>query len=697
MSKDYNKCASKQPCNPPSDNSEVCYKVKCEPKCEKDSCIKKCPCYSPEELVGLYKDAVVEIHSEFILLGTGVSGTTVEPATSATGGTPLAPGRRTDVILEGNGFFIKGHYIVAPAQLVLMPPSLTSVVNRYPLLDPADIALGRIRDQMVRASRILVSVFNVNGKGHSFVYEAELVGVDGAGDIAVLRINYKKQWNLCNPYVEKCHPYFNFGSSRGSKDGEKIYVIGDYVSNALDRRFFNAVGAIADGLLSDHRYLDYAGFGLSEAILISAPAYAFSAGMPIINCQGQVIGMQTSDLAVVLPHIVTPAIPLAVTGGFTATGAPVASTGTGTVAGLATFATGATAGSTGLATFTAGVTAAVVGIGVDPDTGTEGTGTALLGGLTAEVVDVTVLDGLTASVAGTATVSGFTAPLAVTGTVGSTGLIAPLVLNQAEGLGLVAGPSEFFMRRVVKALIKGSCSRKYNCQLDTVCDPAGTFYRYKKAYAGIAYDVFTGVMYDTTADFTSGSPFATLPRVRLTSTGEFLSSPSCKELIGIRVVGLAGLNPNDAPGVAGGFWYIPGGTATVPVLPLSLPVSPFLGKLFPGDVITHINGVPIGDLNKQVAPSLITWRLCAGDQLEICYRRGGSAGNTGDNSFTENYDNLYSHTVCLADYPLLMDYPWYAVNRFPLLVNHGFTFPAGQLTNLQLPALVTGSFFHPAI
>lgn len=671
MPKDDNKCASKQPCNPPSDNSEVCYKVKCEPKCEKDCCIKKCPCYSPEELVCLYKDAVVEIHSEFILLGTGLSGTTVGPATGVSGGTPLAGGRRTDVILEGNGFFIKGHYIVAPAQLVLAPPSITSVVNRYPILDPGNVALGRIRDQMIRASRILVSVFNVNGKGHSFVYEAELVGVDGAGDIAVLRINYKKQWNLCNPCVEKCHPYFNFGSSRGSKDGEKIYVIGDYVTNALDRRLFNAVGAIADGLLSDHRYLDYAGFALSEAILISAPAYAFSAGMPIINCQGQVIGMQTSDLAAVLPRIVTPVIPIATSGAFVATDPGVGFTAAGPVVGVAAFAAGLTAASAGLATFAAGTVAPVV-------VGDGGTGTAALAGLTAAVVDVTVLGGHTAAVA-------------------ATGTILPIVLNQAEGLGLVAGPSEFFMRRVVKALIKGSCSRKYNCQLDTVCDPAGTFYRYKKAYAGIAYDVFTGVMYDTTTDFTSGSAVANLPRIRLSSTGEFLSSPSCKELIGIRVLGLAGLNPNDAPGVAGGFWYVPGGTATVPVLPLSLPVSPFLGKLFPGDVITHINGVPIGDLNKQVAPSLITWRLCAGDQLEICYRRGGSAGNTGDNSFTENYDNLYSHTVCLADYPLLLDYPWYAVNKFPLLVNRGFTFPAGQLTNPQLPALTTGPFFRPAI
>ena len=580
MPKDDNKCASKQPCTP-SDNSEVCFKVKCEPKCEKECCIKECKCYRPEELVCLYKDAVVEIHAEFILLGTGATG-----FDGATGGTPLAPNVRTDVILEGNGFFIKGHYIVAPAHLVLLPPSLTSVVNRYPYLDPNDLSLGKIKNQQVRASRILVSVFNVNGKGHSFVYEADLVGVDGAGDIAVLRINYKKQWNLCNPCVEKCHPYFNFGSSRGSKDGEKVYLIGDYVSNALNRRLFNAVGAISEGLLSDHRFIDYIGFAFAESVLVSAPAYAFSSGLPILNCQGQVIGMQTADIAVVLPRI-----------------------------NISTIATG--------------------------------------------------------------------------------------ILNLAEGLGLVGGPSEFFMRRVVKTIIRGTCSRKFNCQLETNCDPAGSFYRYKKAYAGIAYDVFTGVDYDITVDYTSGAPPLGSPRVRLTSPlsggGDFLNSPSCKELIGIRVQGLAGANPADAFGVPNGFFYVPGGTGPG-VLPAFLPVSPFLGKLQPGDVITHIDGVALGDLNKQIAPSLITWRLCAGDRIEICYRRGGNALNTTDNSLTENYDNLMTHTACLAEFPALMDYPWYAVNHFPLLIERGFLFFGGQITNPQVPSLspLLGPPFRPA-
>ena len=583
-----NKCAASSDCKKSSsscsDSSDVCYsdkhEKKCEPDCQQDCCIKKCECYSPEEIVCLYKDAVVEVHSEFILLGTGATG-----FGGATGGTPLTANTRADVILEGNGFFIKGHYIVAPAHLVLLPPSLTSVANRFPFLDSNNLVLGQIRSELVRASRILVSVFNVNGKGHSFVYEADLVGVDGAGDIAVLRINYKKQWNLCNPCVEQCHPYFKFGSSRAAKDGERVYLIGDYITNAIDRRLFNAVGAISEGLLSDHRYLEYSGWVLPETVLVSASAYAFSSGLPILNCQGQVIGMQTTDLAAVLPS-------------------------------LSIFE------SVGLAT-------------------------------------------------------------------------------QQEGLGFVAGPSEFFLRRVVKSLIKGTCSRKYNCQLETICDPVGAFYRYRKAYAGIAYDVFTGVDYDTTTDYTSGAAARGVARVRLGPSGDFLNSPSCKQLIGIRVLGLAGGSPTDVVDIPNGFFYVPGGTGAAP-LPSFLPVSSFLGKLIPGDVITHINGVAIGDLDKQIAPSLITWRLCPGDRIEIQYRRGGNLGNTGDNGFSENYDNISTHTSCLGSFPALMDYPWYAVNVFPLLGAlpfPGFIFPFGQLANPQVPSanpLFGGGLFHPA-
>lgn len=660
-----NKC-EKKACDAPSDNSEVCHEVKCEKKCEKDCCIKQCKEYRPEEILCQYKDAVVEIHSEFILFGA--SGPTAGSSPQAVGAQALSANARFDTVLEGNGFFIKGHYIVAPAHLVLLPPSLTSVAVRYPFDGTNQVVNGTMQNKYVRASRILVSVFNVNGKGHSFVYEADLVGVDGAGDIAVLRINFKKQWNLCNPCIEKCHPYLQFGSSRGSKDGEKVYLLGDYVGNQfLPQNFaMSAVGAVSDGLLSDHRHLDYAGWILPELVLVSAPAYAQSSGLPILNAQGQVIGMQTTDLSAIQEGLAT-----------AATGITGAATGTVSVAGQASLSI---------------------------------TSLAVTGGYTATALEVVTGEGTTgaaAAAAGTIQIAASGVTGSASGAISATGpanfLVNSVVpgqfLQQQRGFGFVSGPSEFFMKRVIKELIKGTCSRKFNCQLTTVCDPVGSYYVYNKAYAGLAYNVFTGKDYDYTINYNAGAAPNGQPRIRLSTNGEFLNAPSCKELVGVRVVGLAGLNPTDSASAANGFFYVPGGTASAP-LANGLPVSPFLGKLQPGDVITHINGVALGDLEKQIAPSLITWRLCENDQIEICYRRGGNFNGVGANDSTDNYDNLFTNTVCLAAFPPLMDYPWYAVNKFPLLGRGpypGFVFPATQLQLPQLPALTQGARFHPAL
>lgn len=568
--------SSSSSCSTSSSSSEECYKVKCKPPCKKkDCCFEECPCYTPQEIGCKFGNAVVGVQAEYILLGTGVGG--------ATATTALAADTRADIILNGNGFFIKGHYIICPAQLVLLPPSLTSVANRFPFFDATNLTLGQMKDQMICASRILVTVYNVNNKNCSYVYEAGLIGVDGAGDIAVLKIKNCSSWNqpqnACpgNPCVKPCHPYFKFGKSKALDNGEKVYLIGDFISSLYDQRALNANCAVVAGNVADHRYVDYAGWQLPETVLVNAPAYSFTSGLPILDCQGRVVGMQTADLAAVLPHAIT----------------------------------------------------------------------------------------------------------------------------QEQGAGYVAGPSEYFMRRVVKSIIKGFCPRKPNCQLEVICDPVGSYIRYKKGYLGLAYDVFVGGYYDVTTDYTSGTGPLGEPRIRLDANGNFLDSPVCKSVAGIRVLGVAGLNPLGTTGIANGFYYVPGGTGAAP-LPSFLPNSPLLGKVVPGDLIVSMNGCPLGDAKGQIAPSLVTWRTCANEQVSICYRKGGNALNSADNSATENYATNYSLSSCLADYPYLMDYPWYAVNVFPLLSAApypGFTFPTGQCVNPQVPQLTIGSngLFHPAI
>jgi len=620
-SHDDDDCHHEKPCNKCKKSCDDSCEKSCGPKCVKDCCIVKCPEFSPEEIVCQFADAVVQVSAEFILLGSEGpeldcgcvrrlqrrTGKEVESHLDIehdrecavsnnvpTGETPVRANIRKDVILNGNGFFIKGHYIVTSAQILLMPPSLTSLVNRYPYYNQqvltqevegtgCDAVTGitgtRILDQMMRASRVLVSVFNVNGKGHSFVYEADIVGIDGAGDIAVLRINYKKPWNMCNPCVEECHPIVKFGSSRATKDGEKAYLIGDYISDTALRTNVGAAGAISEGLVSDHRFVDYTGYIFAEQVLVSAKAYSFSSGLPILNAQGEVIGMQVAD------------------------------------------------------------------------------------------------------------VSGNNSANSV-----------------YEGYGYVSGPSEFFMRRVVSTIIKGSCSRDSNAHLQLICDPAGDYFRYLKGYLGLAYNLVVGTTYDVTTDYTSGeaaqgtSGHFTVPRIRLSCNGEFLNSPSCKELIGIQVQGIAGLNRDCANDVCNGLVYVPGGSGeAVAPLVAELPASSLLGRLQPGDIITHINGVPLGDIDHQVAPALITWRLLEGDTVELCYRRGGNATNSEDNGDTENFDNLLTVNACVLDYPQVMDYPWAMIDKFPYLPDDGWYFPLTQRQSIQYPQLDNELYFGPAI
>jgi S1-C subfamily serine protease len=545
----------------------------------------------PQVVACKYGDAVVDIHSEFILLGDGIQPSAEKPVDGkeevaqgkgvagvdfADGNTPLRDNYRNDVFLNGNGFFIKKHYIVCPAGLVLMPPSLTSVVNRWPLMGDTVNAVGkengaRMLDQMVRASRILVTVQNVNGKGCAYVYEATLVGVDGAGDIAILKIEHDccSAWNKYNPKIAKCHPFLHWGSSRAARPGQVVYMIGDGVTSHPNVRLHNAVGAITEGLLSDHRYVEYSGFYAPELVLVSAPAFAFSTGMPILDGQGRVIGMQTTDT-----------------------------------------------------------------VGSLPDN-----------------VDVGTLGG-----------------------------------------GFVAGPSQYFMSRVVANLIKGTSRKHCNDHVEEVCDAAGSYYRYVKGYLGLGYDVVDGQMYDITRDYTSGS--RNEPRVRLDENGKFLSSAVYRnKVVGIRVLGLAGLNPNDQDQVCNGAYYVPGDCVNVPLVQ-ELPKSGLLGIVTPGDIILKLNDNKLGDLTNQIAPSLLTWRKLPGDLVLVCYARGGNVKNNEYNGV--EYLDADNVKVCLKQFPRFMDYPWYNVALFPLIDKY-FNFPTNQDPKLQLPQLLTSALFQAAI
>lgn len=559
-----------------------------------------------------FGNAVVDIQAEWILFGlsnalpVGATGTVTGGLTptmvagsvagntypgvytdpqGATGAFSVA---RFDYVVKSTGFFIKGHYIVAPSSTMLLPPTYSPNAVRWPLTADADAQVfGLYKDTWVRPSRILVTVRNVNNKHHSFVYEADLIGMDGAGDLAVLCIDGRKQFNACNPCIERCHPYFTFGESRAQLDGESILLLG---TNEAGSR-------IAEGSLQNHRYADYSGFAVQELVLVSAPNHALAVGAPIINRRGEVIGMQTITL-----------------------------------------------------------------------------------------------DGLLSDQnAVNSTIYGDAAPR------------------------MIAGPSQKFMTHVIGKLISENCNRRCMDDVEVINDPVGCYNRYLKGYLGMAYEVLTGSDYDVNRHYErSASPAAARTRpliqVRLNSNGQFLNTPGCKEIVGVRVVGLAGANPNDASSGGNSInYFVPGGTTTA-FKNLALANSPLLGVFEAGDVITSVSirgerdCVQLGDLDKQIVPALATWKLKSGDRLRLSWRRGGNYALTGGvPGGGENYDNEYNSDVAVIAFPKFMDYPYYAASSFPDLLAASsssapvsFAVAGNQLASFY-PEMVNGAPFHPAI
>lgn len=559
--------------------------VKCERDCKKRDCDKSCfDCERPEEIICKKNPAVVNIHSEYILVGAGLTSGAQVAATGLTSGT------RADIIVDSQGFFIKGHYIITTASAVLMPPTLTSTVNRYPFITNPPLTInGSMYNGTFRASRILVDVFEVNNRKCSFTYEADIVGVDGAGNLAILKINHKKQWNACNPCIEKCHPYLKWSNSRKNKRGSKAYIIGDIAANNHNQvdttattvnnlgNYTNGCKMISAGVICDNRYVDHSGWILHESVVTDAITSQLCQGGPILNCEGKVIGVVAGNVTNVLS-------------------------------------------------------------------------------------------------------------------------------NLNSDIPLTIGPSEFFIRRVIRTILKGKANKRANRYLVYVNDPAGAYSRYIKGYLGIAYDVMNGSYYDFTTDFTNNAAYPYgYPRIRLDANGNFVNYPeptcvdsSVKVVGGLRVLGVAG------NAFAEGNYFIPATTgASVPFPNATTayggipPDSPAVTTILPGDILASLNKVNLGDGAKQIAPTLITWRLAAGERVNAVFYRGGNLPNAvNPNTNAYNYRDAIELPIDLAAFDPLLDFPYYSIRSFPLVSFYGFTLPT--LADLQIPQTTTSGNFHPA-
>lgn len=470
-------------------------------------------CCSIRRLVCNLRDAVVSISAQTTLQqGTG-------PVTLSTE--------------RGNGFFIKGHYIICPASLVL--PNFTfwianARVPPFPATRSNSVGSTAISaisgvptnstypNAIIRASKLLVAVSNVNGCGHSYSYEASIVGIDGAGNIAILRIDTRSLWNSfsnrCNPVISSDHPFLQWGKSRNTCSGDSVVLIGDITSRTQlgftsTSDVLPAENAVTIGNIADNRYVFPGGQIPGELLLLSNLfTLGLQNGLPVIACDGKVIGMT------ILMN-------------------------------------------------TAGVN----------------------------------------------------------------------VYNVAL--------SEFFMRRPIKSLIRSfqepCIHEQYQGFIEPVLDPIGDYHRFNKAWLGLGGILMIQDDFDTDLIATVIPSLTSITRV----PGVSSNGPDCKEIVGFRILAIAG--PTGVTGL-----FVPGGAVAFTLVP-DLPPSPLFGVIVSGDIVTHLNGCPLGDRKGQISPSLVMWRVRPGDIITVTYRKQ-----------SENFNTPYEILVPTSSYQPFLDYPFYA-------------------------------------
>lgn len=228
---------------------------------------------------------------------------------------------------------------------------------------------------------------------------------------------------------------------------------------------------------------------------------------------------------------------------------------------------------------------------------------------------------------------------------------------------------------------------------------------YSPGYLGISYQVMDGSDYTSRPDYTSGAQAAGKPSFVLNADGSFARGSDCKDIQGILVTGVAGLNPNGVTGVEDGYWFVPGGVTTpqvvIPADPSttpptaavveavspfpSAPVSPLLGLINPGDIIVTIEYIGkqrgaksqfyLGALDEQVNPQMILDRFVPGDLIRLTYRKQ-----------SDLYSSCNSLEVTVGEQPIWLNYPHYATARFPDLSGGAFIDGVQDLSLARYPA-----------
>jgi S1-C subfamily serine protease len=119
-------------------------------------------------------------------------------------------------------------------------------------------------------------------------YPAKVIGTDVYGDIAVLQISQDTTQQQLQKLLSSLRPLV-IGNSSNLEVGDQVIAIGNP---------FGLDDTMTTGIVSGvGRLLPGAGFSLPNAIQTDAPINPGNSGGPLLNMQGQVVGMNTAILS----------------------------------------------------------------------------------------------------------------------------------------------------------------------------------------------------------------------------------------------------------------------------------------------------------------------------------------------------------------------------------------------------------------
>jgi len=173
---------------------------------------------------------------------------------------------------------------------VEIPPSSRAVCSGFFISPDGYIATAGhcalLSDRDDPVGDIYATVTNVNGvTGVNRVYKCSIVGVDGSGDIAVLKAHSESGGPSGITPDLVSQSYLEWGNNQDLTPGDPAYIIGDPLG--LD------VQSMVRGVVRDGKFTTPDNAMPFECVMVDCSAFGGNSGSPIVNKFCQAIGIFT--------------------------------------------------------------------------------------------------------------------------------------------------------------------------------------------------------------------------------------------------------------------------------------------------------------------------------------------------------------------------------------------------------------------